>query len=407
MARCGGGGDGRAAAYIEYAAVVARGTCVAWLVYAGVARADSAPMDAEGHKVRQIPIEESTPFNAVVTYTADSVTDLSGGLDAGTGFISLLQVGGGVNGAAIGLPAGSRFEISALRIDSQDPSLHRIDDVQVASNIEAPSAMRISQFWYLQDLPAVPLRTWLGLLDLNQYLDVTESATTLINSSFGITPVISGNAPASLYPKPGYGAMVRWERGDAALHVGIFQGNPGMRHTVLHDGRMLIGEWQPLGAVDEDSSIRLKLGAWQCHCRTGPAAGDLLQAWGGYGSAQVTLGRHAGEPVVAFVHLAGSPSSDSVSPFAAAAGLTLSSPIGQRPDDHFSLGMTRMNLRDLAAETSYEMTYILELRNDVYLQPDIQYITKPSGALPDAWVFTLRINLEFDTHFQSPGAPRQ
>lgn len=361
--------------------------------------ADPATSGEEARSGRQLPVEEYTPFYGVVTYTLDGVSNLSGGQRTGTGYVSLLHLGGGVNGAAIGLPTGSRLEISALRIDSQDPSVKYIGDTQVASNIDAPSATRINQLWYRQDFANTPLRVWLGLIDLNHYLDVTESAGTLLNSSFGITPVISGNVPTSTYPKPGYGAMMRWETRGSALHLGVFQGNPEVRKDVFHDGRMLIAEWQPVGAGEDNNSLGIKFGAWQCHCRTGVNEGDLIRAWGGYGSLQVAVGKRGDEPIVAFLHLAGSPSRDSLSPFALAAGFSLPSPLGGRPDDLLSMGVTRMNLRDLSAETSYELTYVVELMDDIALQPDLQYITNPSGIYHDAWVFTLRLNTEFDTHF--------
>lgn len=364
-----------------------------------VVSADPAVSGEEARSGRQLPVEEHTPYYAALTYTLDGVSNLAGGLRSGTGYVSLLQVGAGMNGTAIGLPAGSRIEVSALRIDSQDPSAKYIGDIQVASNIDAPSASRLNQLWYRQDLPGTPLRVWLGLIDLNQYMDVTESATALLNSSFGITPVISGNVPTSTYPKPGYGTMLRWERGDSVLHLGVFQGNPEVRKDVFHDGRMLIAEWQPVGAGGDDSPIGVKVGGWQCHCSTGPDPGDLIRAWGGYGSLQVMVGKRADEPVVAFLHLSGSPSNDSISPFAVAAGFNTPSPLGKRPDDTLSVGLTRMHLRGRDAETSYELTYVLSLVDDVSLQPDVQYITNPGGQYPDAWVATLRLSMEFDTHF--------
>jgi len=391
--------------YKRVTVTVIRITVLAWwvgmalLAISGIASADSANTGEDTASGRQLPVEEYTPYYGVVTYTLDGVSNLTGGQRTGTGYVSLLQVGGGVNGVAIGLPATSRIEISALRVDSQNPSVKYIGDTQVASNIEAPSASRLNQLWYRQDIPGTPLRVWAGLIDLNQYLDVTESASTLINSSFGITPVISGNVPTSTYPKPGYGTMLRWEGRDSALHLGIFQGNPEVRKDVFHDGRMLIAEWQPVGARGEGSPIEAKLGAWQCHCTSGPDQSALIQAWGGYGSLQIALGRRADEPVVAFLHLSGSPSHDSISPFSVAAGFLLPSPFGQRPDDHLSMGVTQMNLRGLAAETSTELTYQFSLMDDIALQPDVQYIASPGGMYPAAWVFTLRFNIAFDTHF--------
>lgn len=384
---------------MKWGALLSRCLGIYLFILPGIAYAAAAASEEDARSGRQLPSEEYTPYYAVLTYTLDGVGDLSGGQRTGSGYVSLLQVGAGVNGAAIGLPVGSRMEVSALRLDSQDPSAKYIGDIQVASNIDAPSASRLNQLWYRQDLPGTPLRVWLGLIDVNQFMDVTESAATLLNSSFGITPAISANVPTSTYPKPGYGTMLRWERGDSALHLGVFQGNPEVRKDVFHDGRMFVGEWEPVGAAGDDRPLAVKLGAWQCHCSTGPDAADLVSGWGGYGSLQARVGMRAEESVVAFLHLSGSPSSDSISPFSVAAGFDMPSPMGKRPDDSLSMGLTRMKLRGLATETSYELTYVLSLLDDVALQPDVQYITNPGGQYPDAWVFTLRLNVELETHF--------
>jgi len=359
---------------------------------------------AEGEKEtyagRLFTEDEGTPFFAAVSLTADAVTNVSGGIKTGISFDSLVQVIGAMYGNVIGLPHHSRINLSLIRIDSQLPSVNYIGDVQVASNISAPTATRIYQLWYRQDLPWLPLRLRIGVLDLNLHFDVTKSAGTLINSSFGFTPAITANAPTiSTYPKPGYGAMVLYAEGDTAARFGIFQGNAFERRTVFHGGQTLIGEWQHLGIGPRQHPYTLKIGGWQCDCSSGVPGEGQLNTWGGYGSLQVSLARHGGTVTSFFAHLAASPSQDSVAPLATALGFSIPAPLSFRSSDLLSVGITRQDLRDLPAETSYEATYVAALADDVSLQPDIQYIVHPSGIYDNAWVFMLRVNYNYDRAF--------
>lgn len=45
-------------------------------------------------------------------------------------------------------------------------------------------------------------------------------------------------------------------------------------------------------------------------------------------------------------------------------------------------------------ETSYEVNYLWNINTHLALQPDLQYVTQPSGVpqpVPDAFVFILRL----------------
>lgn len=357
---------------------------------------DQEPETASG---RRLPDEETSPLYGIISLTADSVSNLSGGKRTGTALESLLHVGGAVDGVLVGLPRGGRFKLSVVYINSQRPSLNYIGDAQVASNTSAATAIRVDQIWYRQDLAAGTLRLRAGIIDLNQYFDVMENAQNLVNSSFGVSPAISANAPISIYPKPGFGAMLRWGRGDSALRAAVFQGNPDRRNGLFNDGRTMIGEWQPLGAAPDGNSTAVKLGLWQCRCETGSAPAAELHTWGWYGSVQESVFRRKGKAAVLFLHVAASPGSASTTPFAAAAGVNVPAPFAHRPDDAFSVGATRQSLRHLPAETSYEVTYVLSLAHDFSLQPDLQYVVNPSGVYPDAWVFLLRAHFYYDTDF--------
>ncbi len=332
-----------------------------------------------------------------MSWSGEIVSNLAGGIKTGATEDSLLHAGFAANSDAMGLPPGGRLKLSIIRIDSGRPSKNLVGDAQVVSNIAAHSATRIYQFWFRQDFASKRLQLRAGVIDFNQYFDVLGSAGDLVNSSFGISPGISANMPAAIYPKPGFGAMARWRERGTAFSVGVFQGDPVKRDTLFHNGRNIIVEWQPFGYRSGSDSPRLKMGLWQCRCNAGAPEGKV-RTWGFYGSLQVPIDAAPG--LVLFAHLAASPGPRSQAPFSAALGATMDSPLPGRTGDRLSLGITRQDIRTHAAETALEATYVAPLSGGVSLQPDLQYVINPGGTLPDALVFMIRLHLEMTTHFQ-------
>ncbi|MGA7802566.1 MAG: carbohydrate porin [Gammaproteobacteria bacterium] len=312
----------------------------------------------------------------------EAVSNVAGGLRRATAYDTVLHGGVNLDSAALGLWNGGRLRLSAVRITSGQPDVHNVGDLQVASNLAAPSATRIYQFWYRQRL-ARGLALRAGLVDMNQYFAVTPHASTFLNSSFGILPTVSANVPTSIYPKPGAGVMLDARGNGWDTELGAFQGEPSRRGEPFGHGAMVIGQVQR-GAV--------QAGVWS-YRETGEAS---RADWGAYGSVAGALGHG----VKGFVQLGASPRSGNTVPYYLGAGLMAGSPLPGRTGDRLGIALARAWIRSTAAraETAWELTYVTRLSRHFYLQPDVQYIVHPSGSttVHNATVVFLRAHLEFD-----------
>jgi porin len=366
---------------------------VALLGAAGGTRAQEAPA-----KASPVPekgdrgVDLSTLEKAVeLQFEADGelLAVLVGGLRRGSTFDAAAQAAVSMDTAPLGLWQGGRLLGSGIAIRGGDPDRRLVGDLQVTSNIAATSASRVYELWYRQRLSHLPVAVRAGLIDLNQYFAVTDSAAALFNSSFGIMPAISGNAPTSIFPKPGFGAMVEGGSPRRQLLVGLFQGNPANRASALHQGGMAIAELDLHGGEQERGVLRL--GAWR---HTGAGDGGPPQ-WGAYGLAERDLAAGSGRHVRGFLQLGAAPSQQSRVPAFLGAGVMVTAPFASRPEDTVTLGLARAWLRHACAETSYELTYVAQLARHLELQPDLQLVTHPSGvrSVPDALVATLRLHV--------------
>ncbi|MEJ2645985.1 MAG: carbohydrate porin [Gammaproteobacteria bacterium] len=313
----------------------------------------------------------------------ESVSNVAGGLRRATAFDTLLHAGINLDSGALGLWQGGKLRLSAVRINSGQPDTYNIGDLQVTSNIAAPNATRVYQFWYRQRLSRrVAVRA--GLIDMNQYFAVTPHAGTFLNASFGILPTISVNVPSSIYPTPGAGIIVSGRVAGWQAEAGAFQGEPSHRGEPFQHGAMAIGQVQrgPLQA-----------GLWNYRETGSTARND----WGAYGSFSGTLARG----VSGFVQFGATPRSGNQVPYYLGAGLMARSPLFDRPGDRLGLAVARAWIRGApkAAETIWEFTCVVPLSRHFYLQPDVQYVVDPSASssIANATVVFMRVHMEFDS----------
>ena len=339
-------------------------------------------------------IPQGSPLYVNAALVAETVRNSGGGLVNGSANDTIAQIGFAMNGPVIGLPEGGRFRVSAVRITSQFPSATLIGDNQVASNIEAAPETRVYDAWYRQDFHSMPLRLRIGIIDLNEYFNVTDSASTLLNSSFGISAGLSANAPFSLYPQPGYGLTARIGHASQKLLLGVFDGNPEARDNLFSAGQLSIAEWQQ----NIKASLNIKFGGWHCNCLTSQNI-SKQSTQGLYAGIEKHFSTSDSKQVTVFVRGAVSHGAETTVPDSLALGVLYPSIMTSHPDDLLSAGLTRARFLDGREETSYEMTYIWQVNSHLAIQPDVQYITTPSGNLPSTWVVMLRLNMFYDRHF--------
>lgn len=358
---------------------------------------------------RVLPIIVST-FAAVTVYAAAGTVELpQSGFDLNLVAESYANLSGGFRQGSEGndvfdarvtladrdLGWGDRgvWYLDLKHIQGADPSMSLTGDAQVTSNIAAPAANRVYEFWYEHLLFERTLGMRAGIIDLNKYFDAVPGSAALNNSSFGIQPALSFNAPASIFPKPGWGATVAAHASDTVqLQFGWFQGHPAERDRPFGRGRMLIGEAQyQTGAT----APLWMLGVWQYTQPAGSGYGEPGSVWGAYGAWSTPFAQ--GQRRL-FLQLGVSPLQASAVPYYLEAGYTWRGPFASRAHDSVSVGMARAWLRApnrVKAETALEANYAMQLNPFLTLAPDLQYIItplrQPAAPPSNAWVFMLRL----------------
>jgi porin len=333
---------------------------------------------------------------------SDVVSNLQGGLQRGVVGINVVHVAFAMDTQKLDAWAGGRLSVSALRIDSGLPSINYIGDLQVADNLDALSDSRLYQASYRQRFrvsghgPEVYLRG--GLIDLNENFATTETASLLLNASFGLNPALSANVPVSTYPEPGLGLETALSWSQWQWRLGVFEANPAQRGDGIQHGHFLLGEVAYQTHAREDETATLKLGLWRFR-QSDPALSIFPERdWGAYASLEAPLFDRRKSPRV-FLQLGHAPNPGNNVPHFLGAGVQIPAPLAGRPYDWFSAGLAHAEIADSTAgsETSLEISYLINLHRFVTLQPDLQYIRHPGGRsdIRDAVVAIMRLHLEF------------
>lgn len=314
---------------------------------------------------------------------------------------------------------GGKFSLSLMGIYSSGVQQNYSGDIQTASNIWAPDAVRFYDAAFRQRWTDW-LNTRVGYMDVNYYFDVTANALQLINSSFGMTPTMTVNVPGTAtYPYSGLGFLVGTHSEHLSSKVALFQGDPQHQTSAFDRGYMALWEgglhWGKEEEDDlEDSSDNygqyiLKAGAWHYQPSNPDRYGLSPTTSGVYAVAEGNWSLPGERRLGVFVQMGGAPQDINPVPWYLGLGLRLGHPFAGRPDDSLSIGMARAWLRPgpvaeglgvettaiRNAETAYELTYVAKLTEHLSLQPDLQYIQHPNGHFPDATVGMLRLHVEF------------
>ncbi|MFA7496413.1 MAG: carbohydrate porin [Acidithiobacillus sp.] len=346
-------------------------------------------------------------------------SNFSGGIKTGSEGNIVGQVGAEYDTAKAGLWPGGKFTLSLMGIYSSGIQQNYSGDIQTASNIWAPNAVRFYDAAYRQRWTDW-LSSRVGYMDVNYYFDVTANALQLLNSSFGMSPTITVNVPGTAtYPYSGLGFLLGAHTEHLSSKFAIFQGDPQHQTSAFDRGYMALWEgglhWghrpedKPNDSTDDYGQYVVKLGAWSYQPSNPDRYGLSLSTAGVYAIAEGNWTLPGERQLGAFLQAGGAPQSINPVPWYVGVGLRLGHPFAGRPKDSISIGIARAWLRPEAvaagletdpaaihhAETTYELTYLAKLTKHLSLQPDLQYIQHPSGFYPNAMAGILRLHVEF------------
>ncbi|MDE3115997.1 MAG: hypothetical protein KGL26_10385, partial [Pseudomonadota bacterium] len=127
-----------------------------------------------------------------------AVVASAGGAAPGSSTDNLFRAGIAADGAALGLPTAWHFAVTFACTQNSRSISDDVEDIQGVINLDADSRCHLYTLSAARDFGG--LRATLGLIPADQYFDVADSCSALLNSSFGVEPTWSRNTVAPIYP---------------------------------------------------------------------------------------------------------------------------------------------------------------------------------------------------------------
>ncbi len=261
-----------------------------------------------------------------------------------------------------------------------------LGDVQVLSNIDAPTRQQWSELWVQLHLLKDKLTLKLGKMDANVDFAALEMAAELINSSFGLPPTIA----LPTYPDPGWGALVVVQPNKTLqFDLGWFEGAAdgasfALRRRSLVDDAVALAEVTvhtgPL--FDRPHGGSQHVGVWtRTSQRAGLAQQDRSRAGGLWWMAEEPVWTHDDDLVALFCQASWRWAVTAVDiRRTLTAGVVMQGVVPWRPDDLVSLAFASATV-EAGSETSVELFYKVAVLGAISVVVDLQYIHQPAGVL--------------------------
>jgi len=372
--------------------------------------------------------KEDSGLSLELVYTGDMVTNHRGGLKRGTTYLGNIDLTATLDTEKAGLWERGTFFVYILNNHGGTPTKTHIGDLQTVSNIETEEATRFYELWYehLFDWHGT-LSFLIGQHDMNSEFNVTEYGGLFINSSFGIQPDISANAPVSIFSVAAPALRLKWEtNGPLYLMAAIYDGDPGapgknksgLRWRISSDeGAMTIYEiGYRRGESEKSQNLHgtYKLGLWYHTDEFDDIAatdtnGNPKEHEGNYGlyfvADQMLIPAEDDRGLGVFLQMGMAPDDRNQVDFYIGGGLHYHGLIPGRHRDTIGLGIAHASISDKLRrnaamdkyETTVELTYRAQITPWLVLQPDLQIIFNPGAAqgTKNAIVSLLRFEASF------------
>lgn len=310
----------------------------------------------------------------------ESISNMHGGLKTGTVF-----------NCAANLIAiyDQQFYLGVVAAThTQNQNLYT-DPVQGVSSLVVQGEIRLGRFFF-ETKSYNGLKGRIGIMDMEDYYDITESAIFLRNSAFVNAMALDKNAQLVSFPYPGFGAMVDYQQDSKYIYFGLFQSNPEYLHTVFQRGYMLIGETGNILSVNQFGikDLELKAGLWTYQTRDVP---NYSNSRGLYLISQIDwlVDNHH---MNGFLQFAYSNEKPKYIPYSITVGTRSNNIFSSNDRDWLSFGIGKVWIANLPSEVVFELSYVHKIYKDFFITPDLQYFIRPSGTQPNATVFLLRIS---------------
>lgn len=356
--------------------------------------------------------EKENPFSFEASYIGDGVTNLHGGIKTGAAYLGMGNISISFDTEKANWWKGGKLFVNGANIHGNSPTEKLVGDFQGVSNIDGGEHTYMQEFWYKQSFKTV----WFsfGLQDLNTNFSIIENGGDYINSSFGISSLISTNITAPIFPLTSLGLKINWHISkNISWRTAIFDGTP---NDFEHNKYNLDWRWKKECGLLGISEFHFanpfkfadglyKIGTYQ-HGKpneTDPEKSDYNYGFYVIADQDVKVWNDD-KKLSAFAQFAVSPQKINSHNYYLCGGLNYYG-LFNRTDDvcgvAFSLAgfhnkmYTGMNHRH---ETVIETFYRVQFSENFALQPDIQYVINPSGSneyLKNVLVGILRLHINF------------
>ncbi len=380
---------------------------------------DQETLSGDWGGVRSSLLEKGYEFT--FEYTAETFSHASGGIKTGSVYNGAGYGALDINGETAFGWAGTHLRFSTFWTHGVSPSQYTGNELAV-SNIDAYDGLRLHEVFYEKDFGKLNLR--LGNLLAEDEFVGSVYRDALINDAFAPTASWGANAVngGPSFNAPGLGLRLRYDFSETTyIQAGVYDGdvfddaggdpsvNQHGTHFELGNGQGWTSLYQ-VGynefAISDGTDLPgwYRLSAWHHSSEFDKHAGGKADGNGGvFASVDKMVFREGKDQGLGVFGRWGVARRDrSRFHWSTETGLNYKGLFPGRDEDVASLGFIygkhSSEITDVKShESVLELTYIYQLSPAIYIQPDIQWINRPSGdnTVGDAWAIGLRLGVTF------------
>ena len=266
------------------------------------------------------------------------------------------------------------------------------------------------ELWYKQTIEDISLT--IGVQDLNTDFISSENAGLFTNGTFGTHSTISDNVPAPVFPLTAFGANFQYKisdniTGKVIAYDGFpddFENNPNNLKWKFSrkDGVLTISEFTYSDTFNNNLSGTYKIGGYSHnHFSKEQDSLEISNNYGFYFVADQTIYKNStGRQLSLFAQASISPKQINENCHYLGFGFNYYGLFAKRTADIFGIAVAYAGFaqKNPNNETILELTYKLQIDENIFVQPDFQYVINPSGTtekLNNAFIAKLRFGLNF------------
>ncbi len=169
--------------------------------------------------------EEITPF---ATYTGELFNNHSGGIENGSAWAGLLDVGLELDLEKLAGWKGARVLVNVFYFHGGDLSGDQVGDFNAVSNLYTDTSFNFYNIFLQQEFGTGDSFFKIGQIALDDDFMVSESSLLFLNAGFGPMPVQSANTAAPIYALAAPGAVIHYVPTEKwFVQGGIYTGDAG------------------------------------------------------------------------------------------------------------------------------------------------------------------------------------